>query len=106
MTVVLSMHDLWLTALYAHRVIAMSDGRIVGSGPTDEVLTVDLIRDVFGVEVALSAHPLAEGRSIALPYARRSDALPDEAEQALRALKEDRAHPEPTPKDAESPHST
>ena len=78
-TIVLSMHELWLAALYAHRIIAMNDGRVFGAGPTEEVLTVELMRDVFGVDVTLSAHPLVEGRTIALPYARRKHA-PAEAE--------------------------
>jgi iron complex transport system ATP-binding protein len=76
-TVVVSMHDLWLTAIYCERVIAMAGGRIIGNGPTDEVLTVDLIRDVFGVEVALSDHPAISGKKIVLPYARRR--VPDPA---------------------------
>jgi iron complex transport system ATP-binding protein len=77
-TVVVSMHDLWLTAIYCERVIAMASGRIIGNGPTDEVLTVDLIRDVFGVEVGLSDHPMISGKKIVLPYARRRapDAAP------------------------------
>ena len=70
-TVVVSMHDLWMTAIYCERVIAMRDGRIIGNGPAEEVLTVDLIRDVFGVEVALSELPMAAGKRGALPYARR-----------------------------------
>lgn len=73
-TVVVSMHDLWLTAIYCERVIAMSSGRVIGNGPTEEVLTVDLIRQVFGVEVALSDHPTRPGRKIALPFAKRRTA--------------------------------
>ena len=79
-TVVVSMHDLWLTAIYCERVIAMSGGRVIATGPTDEVLTVELIRDVFGVEVALSDHPTMSGKKILLPYARRP--APDEASAA------------------------
>jgi iron complex transport system ATP-binding protein len=97
-TIVLSMHELWLAALYAHRIIAMNGGRVVGAGPTEEVLTVDLMRDVFGVDVALSPHPRAEGRTIALPYARRKHP-PAEAEA-------EPPHPSLTPRDAESPHAT
>jgi iron complex transport system ATP-binding protein len=73
-TIVASMHDLWLTALYCQRVIAMQAGRVVATGPLDEVLTGDLVRDVFGVEVALRDSPTAPGKRIALPYARRRDA--------------------------------
>jgi iron complex transport system ATP-binding protein len=94
-TVVVSMHELWLAALYCHRIIAMSDGRVTASGPTDEVLTVELLRDVFGVEVAVREHPLQAGKTIALPYARRRE----------RAMHEAPAeHAAPMPDDIESPH--
>jgi iron complex transport system ATP-binding protein len=93
-TVVVSMHELWLAALYCHRIIAMRDGRVIASGPTDEVLTPDLLREVFGVEVAMREHPLSSGKTIALPYARRKAAAPPPAE-----------HPEPTTRDVESPHA-
>jgi iron complex transport system ATP-binding protein len=73
-TIVASMHDLWLTALYCERVIALNAGRVVATGPIDEVLTTDLVRDVFGVEVALRESPLVPGKRIAMPYARRRDA--------------------------------
>ena len=89
-TIVVSMHDLWLTAIYCQRVIAMSGGRIVAAGPTDEVLTVELIREVFGVEVALQPHPSVAGRHIALPVSRRREAPP--------------AEPVPNPATRPSPH--
>jgi|CXWL01.1.fsa_nt_gi iron complex transport system ATP-binding protein len=94
-TVVVSMHELWLSALYCHRIIAMSAGHVIASGPTDEVLTAELMRDVFGVEVAIREHPLVPGKTIALPYSRRREA-------AAETLAE---HPEPTTRDVESPHA-
>ncbi len=93
-TVVVSMHELWLAALYCHRIIAMSAGRVTASGPTDEVLTVELLREVFGVEVAVREHPLQPGKTIALPYARR------------RARQDAIEHAEPTPGEVESPHTS
>jgi iron complex transport system ATP-binding protein len=94
-TVVVSMHDLWLTALYCDRVIAMRDGRVIGNGPTDEVLTVDLIRDVFGVEVALSDHPAVPGKKIALPYARRRVAQAEAPDVELRPVENPDRLPSP-----------
>ena len=107
-TVVVSMHELWLAALYCHRMIALDGGRVVASGPTEEVLTPELMRDVFGVEVALREHPLVAGKSIALPYARRhphaTEPAPEHPELAEHP--EPTPHPSLTPRDAESPHST
>jgi iron complex transport system ATP-binding protein len=76
-TIVISMHDLWLTAIYCQRVIAMRDGKIAANGPASEVLTPELIRDVFGVDVAVREHPTSNAR-IALPIARLQ-ADPDRA---------------------------
>ena len=98
-TVVVSMHDLWLTAIYCHRVIAMSHGRVVASGPTDEVLTPDLIREVFGVEVTMQAHPTQPARRVPLPHARRADAASSIAPEPSRSARRR------TPKDTHSPHA-
>ncbi|MBI5288473.1 MAG: ABC transporter ATP-binding protein [Chloroflexi bacterium] len=98
-TVVISMHELWLASLYCHRIIAMREGRVTASGPTEEVLTVELLGDVFGVEVAVREHPLLPGKTIALPYARRREPKPP-------AVVEPAEHVPPVPTDVESPHST
>lgn len=45
------LHDLNLAVRYADRVLLMKDGRSVAFGPTQEVLTAELIREVFDVEV-------------------------------------------------------
>lgn len=97
-TVVVSMHDLWMTAIYCERVIAMRDGRIIGNGPAEEVLTVDLIRDVFGVEVVLNELPMAAGKRGVLPYARRR--APDAAAASDSELPRPVENPDRTP----SPH--
>jgi iron complex transport system ATP-binding protein len=48
-TVVAALHGLDLAAAYADMVVVLRDGRVVASGPPD-VLTGDLVGDVFGVE--------------------------------------------------------
>ena len=35
-------------------------GRIVASGTPHQVLTTELLRDVFGVEALIDTHPLAD----------------------------------------------
>ncbi len=96
-TIVVSLHDLWLAAMYCQRIIAMSGGKIVASGPTDEVLTVDLIRDVFGVEVAMQPHPKFAGKRVALPVRRRDPARPQDDDVLRKA-------PTPNPTRDPSPH--
>lgn len=43
-------HDLNLAARFADRIVLLNHGRVVAAGAPAEVLTADLIRDVFGVE--------------------------------------------------------
>ena len=47
------LHDLGLAAHFFPRLVVIDRGRLVADGPPSEVLTDDLIRDVFGVEPAL-----------------------------------------------------
>lgn len=56
-TVIAALHDLNLASRYCDRVVVLSDGRIVGSGAPAAVLTPDLIRSVFGVDVRLLGDP-------------------------------------------------
>ena len=94
-TVIMSMHDLWMTALYCDRVIALSGGHIVGNGPASEVLTADLIAGVFGVNVTMHEHP-GRGMKVPLPVSRRTPS--DEP------LPEEPLHPAPNPERRPSPH--
>lgn len=49
-TVVAVVHDLSQAARYATHLIAMRDGAVVAAGPPGEIVTEELIREVFGVE--------------------------------------------------------
>lgn len=51
LTVVAALHDLNLAARYANRIAVLFQGRIITSGPTQEVLTEELIGSVWGVKV-------------------------------------------------------
>ncbi len=48
--VIVALHDLTLAARFCHRLVLMSHGRAVCAGTPDEVLSVDRIREVYGVE--------------------------------------------------------
>ncbi len=60
MGVVLIVHDLALAAAIADRVVVMSHGRTIATGTPADVLTSQLISDVWGVEAELVQR---EGRS-------------------------------------------
>lgn len=51
LTVLAVLHDLNLAAAFAPRVAILDEGRIVADGPPSEVLSLDLVRRVFGVAV-------------------------------------------------------
>jgi cobalamin transport system ATP-binding protein len=48
-------HDLNLASAYCDRVYALSEGRVVAVGTPAEVITHELVRDVFGVEAEVTA---------------------------------------------------
>ncbi|MFB3304850.1 ABC transporter ATP-binding protein [Pseudomonas sp. AMR01] len=54
-----SIHDLNLAAAFCDRLYVIDHGRIIASGTPHAVLTVELLRDVFGVEALIDTHPLS-----------------------------------------------
>ena len=66
MTVVMVLHDLVHAANYADRVVVVDSGRVVADGAPSAVLTVELMRTVFGVAARVFADP-ESGRMICLP---------------------------------------
>jgi iron complex transport system ATP-binding protein len=51
-------HDINLAAEFADHVLLMKDGKSVAFGRPDEVLTPDLLKEVFDVRVLVDAHPI------------------------------------------------
>ncbi|MFI8490225.1 ABC transporter ATP-binding protein [Streptomyces rubrogriseus] len=56
-TVLAALHDLNLAALHCDRLHVVDGGRVVASGAPHDVLTADLLADVFGVRAHRVAHP-------------------------------------------------
>jgi iron complex transport system ATP-binding protein len=52
-------HDINLAAEFSNHVVLMKDGKGVAFGKPDEVLTPDLLREVFAVTVLVDAHPVS-----------------------------------------------
>lgn len=69
-TVVMVLHDLNMAARYADRLVLMKDGRIVLQGSAEQVLTVELLADVFGLRAELSTDPVT-GRPLVIPIGER-----------------------------------
>ncbi|MFF3325100.1 ABC transporter ATP-binding protein [Streptomyces sp. NPDC002889] len=60
-TVVAVLHDLNQAARYADHLVAMKGGRIVAQGHPSEIVTADLVRDVFGLESVVVPDPVTGG---------------------------------------------
>jgi iron complex transport system ATP-binding protein len=52
-------HDVNLAAEFADRVLLMQSGGAIAEGKPGEVLTRDLMKKVFGLEVIVDAHPIS-----------------------------------------------
>jgi iron complex transport system ATP-binding protein len=59
-TVVMVLHDLNLAARYADLLVVMKDGRIAASGPPREILTAELLLEVFGLRAAVVPDPVSD----------------------------------------------
>jgi len=59
LTVIGAMHDLNLAALYFDRLVLLKEGRVWADGAPAQVLTEDIIREVFSASVRVQPHPTA-----------------------------------------------
>ncbi|MFH8607399.1 ABC transporter ATP-binding protein [Streptomyces sp. NPDC018029] len=60
LTVLVVLHDLNLAAAACDRLGVLSQGRLVASGTPEDVLTEDLVAEVFGVQASVIKHPLTD----------------------------------------------
>ncbi len=64
----ISTHDLNLASGLCRTLVLMRDGRVIATGPTSEVLTVDNIRRLYGVEAEIVQD--STGHRIVVPQGR------------------------------------
>ncbi|MFF5703635.1 ABC transporter ATP-binding protein [Streptomyces sp. NPDC012794] len=69
-TVVMVLHELNLACRYAGHLVAMRDGRVVAAGPPSEIVTPDLVHEVFGLRAAVIRCPVA-GTPLVIPEGGR-----------------------------------
>lgn len=67
--VVVVLHDLGIAAAYADSVAVLRAGRLAASGPPREVLTTELLTDVYRHPVEVIDHPVT-GAQLVLPLRR------------------------------------
>ena len=68
-TIVMVLHDINLAARYADHLFALRAGRIVASGPPSEVVTRELVREVFDLDAVVIDDPVS-GTPLVLPRGR------------------------------------
>jgi iron complex transport system ATP-binding protein len=68
-TMVVSTHDLNLAASVCDRLILLKQGRVLAQGPTQEILTGDRIRQLYGIDADVQFHPRA-GHVTVVPLGR------------------------------------
>lgn len=66
-TILMVLHDLNNAARFAHHMIAISGGEIFASGSPEDVMTGELLREVFSVEAEIFPDPRT-GIPLCLPY--------------------------------------
>ncbi|WP_353649363.1 ABC transporter ATP-binding protein [Nakamurella sp. A5-74] len=68
-TVAIVLHDLNLAARYADHLVALRAGRIIAAGPPNEIVTAELVYEVFGLRCTVIPDPVA-GTPLVIPLGR------------------------------------
>ncbi len=66
-TVLMVLHDLNNAACYSHHMVALLSGTVFAAGAPEEVMTPELLREVFSVEAELVPDPRT-GVPLCIPY--------------------------------------
>ncbi|MEU8524529.1 MULTISPECIES: ABC transporter ATP-binding protein [Streptomyces] len=83
-TVVVVLHDLNQAARYADHLVAMKSGVVVAEGDPREVVTAELVREVFGLDSIVIPDPVT-GSPLVVPSAPWGAAPAGEADEARGA---------------------
>lgn len=67
--IVVSTHDLNFAAGLCRTLVLLRNGEVLAAGATEDVLTADRIRALYGVEAEVSRHPRT-GRLVVIPISR------------------------------------
>lgn len=68
-TIVMVLHDLNLACRYAHHIVALQDKQIYAQGKPEEVITCQLVRNVFNMNCEVTVDPLF-GTPLCIPHGR------------------------------------
>ncbi len=68
-TIVMVLHELNLAARYADHLVAMKDGRVVAEGAPADVVSCEVVKDVFGLDCQVVPCPVS-GTPLVVPIGR------------------------------------
>ncbi|MBL0385355.1 ABC transporter ATP-binding protein [Tumebacillus sp. ITR2] len=68
-TVVMVLHDLNLSCRYADHIVAIKKGSVYAEGSPEDIITPELVRDVFNMESTIIRDPLY-GTPMCVPFSR------------------------------------
>lgn len=88
-TIVMVLHDLNLACRYAHHLVAVKDKNVYAQGKPEDVINVELVRHVFGMECEIVSDPFF-GTPLCIPKGkgRRSD----RASSSIKETREEQQH--------------
>ncbi|MBQ1491068.1 MAG: ABC transporter ATP-binding protein [Blautia sp.] len=72
-TIVMVLHDIGLSARYADYLFALKEGRIMAQGSSKEVITREMMQEVFGLDCVIMEDPFS-GSPLIIPRGRQKSA--------------------------------
>ncbi|KPL58956.1 ABC transporter ATP-binding protein [Rossellomorea vietnamensis] len=78
-TIVMVLHDLNLACRYAHNIVAIRDKQIYAQGKPEEVISCELVKNVFDMDCQVSRDPLF-GTPLCIPFGKGRCILKDPVE--------------------------
>jgi iron complex transport system ATP-binding protein len=75
-TIIMVLHDLNQACRYAHHIVAMRSGKIVAQGAPQEVMTCELLKEVFQLNCQIVSDPIS-GTPLCVPIGRKHQSMCD-----------------------------
>jgi len=91
--IVVVLHEINLATRYADHLVAMRAGRVVAAGVPGEIVTPELMRDVFAIDALVVEDPVS-GTPLVVPYGRGRAVGPATSGSASGAALESESAPE------------
>ena len=63
-TIVMVLHDINQSLYYSDEIIAMKDGRMIAHGLPEEIITKELVKEVYGVDLTIQS---VDGKPFVIP---------------------------------------